>query len=115
MKPREVASLSAANQAVEVTPVTSMSSVEVEKDSILYSKVTIFVSNNEVSFRFGHAEAERFRLKLADMILSAQPEELPASSAASRLPEQLRELAQLRDEGILTEAEFASRKAKLLG
>lgn len=42
----------------------------------------------------------------------------PASappSASSDVADQLRKLAQLRDEGILTQAEFDAQKAKLLG
>jgi hypothetical protein len=40
----------------------------------------------------------------------------PAPAPASALPvEQLKELAGLRDQGILTEEEFAAQKAKLLG
>jgi Protein of unknown function (DUF4236)/Short C-terminal domain len=39
----------------------------------------------------------------------------PRATAAPDLADQLRKLAGLRDDGILTEAEFAAQKAKLLG
>lgn len=39
---------------------------------------------------------------------------LPAETASSSLADQLRELASLRDEGLLTEEEFAEQKRKLL-
>ena len=40
----------------------------------------------------------------------------PAPAPASSVPiEQLKELAALKEQGILTEAEFAAEKAKLLG
>jgi hypothetical protein len=42
----------------------------------------------------------------------------PAQSAdqgASRVPEQIAKLAELRDAGVLTEAEFAAKKTELLG
>ena len=42
------------------------------------------------------------------------PAAAPAAAAAPSLPEQLKELAALRDQGVLTEEEFAAQKAKLL-
>ena len=40
----------------------------------------------------------------------------PAAPAPSvNVPEQLQQLAQLKDQGVLTEEEFAAQKAKLLG
>ena len=47
----------------------------------------------------------------------AAPAPAPAAPAMSTpdLVEQLKSLAELRDQGILTEAEFAAQKAKLLG
>src|SRR5262245_50495366 len=43
------------------------------------------------------------------------PAPAPATSATDDLVTQLKELAALRDQGILTDAEFAAQKAKLLG
>ena len=44
------------------------------------------------------------------------PAPAPAPAAASAVPiEQLKELAALKEQGILTDEEFAAQKAKLLG
>ena len=46
----------------------------------------------------------------------AQYAEAPAQAAPAASPvEQLKELGELRDSGVLTEEEFAAQKAKLLG
>ncbi|HZB67383.1 MAG TPA: SHOCT domain-containing protein [Ornithinibacter sp.] len=45
----------------------------------------------------------------------AAPPPAPAAGPSPDVVSQLRELAQLRDDGILTEEEFAAQKAKLLG
>jgi hypothetical protein len=45
----------------------------------------------------------------------AAPPATPAAEPAPDLADQLRKLATLRDEGILTEEEFAGQKARLLG
>ena len=47
---------------------------------------------------------------------AAAPAPAPAASAPEPdITDQLRKLAALRDDGILTEEEFAAQKAKLLG
>ena len=43
------------------------------------------------------------------------PAQAPAPEAAVDVADQLRKLAELRDQGILTDEEFAAQKAKLLG
>jgi putative oligomerization/nucleic acid binding protein len=46
----------------------------------------------------------------------AEPAPAPAAPAPSvNVAEQLQQLAQLKDQGVLTEEEFAAQKAKLLG
>jgi hypothetical protein len=43
------------------------------------------------------------------------PQQAPAAAPAADPLEQLKELGELRAQGILTEAEFESQKAKILG
>jgi Short C-terminal domain len=45
----------------------------------------------------------------------AEPAPAPAPAAAPDPIAQLKELAELKDQGILTEEEFAAQKAKILG
>ncbi len=45
----------------------------------------------------------------------APPPAAPAAASQGEVIEQLKELAALKDQGVLTEAEFAAQKAKLLG
>lgn len=71
------------------------------------------VSNN-VSRRQANrwAEQEAPQQQYAPAPVAAAPE--PAAPAADPIA-QLKELAALKDQGILTEEEFAAQKAKLLG
>lgn len=46
---------------------------------------------------------------------AAPPPSAPPAAAAPDMVSQLKELAQLRDQGILTDEEFAAQKAKILG
>jgi hypothetical protein len=45
----------------------------------------------------------------------AEPAPAPAAATEPDVVEQLKKFAELRDQGILTEEEFAAQKAKLLG
>jgi hypothetical protein len=46
---------------------------------------------------------------------AAPPPAAPAAGPRPDAIEQLKELAQLKDQGVLTEEEFAAQKAKILG
>jgi hypothetical protein len=48
-------------------------------------------------------------------VAEASPEPPPAVGPTPENIEQLKELAALKDQGILTEEEFAAQKAKILG
>lgn len=66
--------------------------------------------SNRVSRRQGQRWAEQ-------EAAAAPPAPAPQAAAAGQndMIEQLKQLGQLRDQGILTEEEFAAQKAKLLG
>jgi hypothetical protein len=44
-----------------------------------------------------------------------RPAATPPTGEAASVPDQLERLAQLRDKGIITQAEFEAKKAELLG
>ncbi len=48
------------------------------------------------------------------MDMGAPQEQGPAAPAAASTLDQLKQLGELKDQGILTEEEFAAQKAKLL-
>jgi len=66
--------------------------------------------SNRVSKRQGERWAQQEEQQQA-----AAPPPAPAAPAASSPIEQLKELGELKAQGILTEEEFAAQKAKLLG
>jgi hypothetical protein len=72
-----------------------------------------------VSNRVSRRQAERWSSQGSDAYAGDQPEPEPppaAAAAPERDPiEQLKGLAELRDQGVLTETEFAAQKAKILG
>jgi hypothetical protein len=73
--------------------------------------------SNRVSLRQQERWAEQSRLPAdqAPSAYQAQPDPAPAAAAQPDPIERLKELGALRDQGILTEEEFAAEKAKVLG
>ena len=72
--------------------------------------------SNRVSRRQGdrwnqQAEAEAYEQQAA----AQPPQAAPAAAPEVDMVAQLKELAELKDAGILTEEEFAAQKAKVLG
>jgi len=73
--------------------------------------------SNRVSRRQGArwAEQEQPQQQYAAPPQSAPPPAPPPAAASGQsVPEQLKELAALRDQGVLTDEEFAAQKAKIL-
>jgi serine/threonine protein kinase len=58
---------------------------------------------------------ERIFSRVDDFLASRQPQSAPTGGQTPAMIAQLRELAALRDQGILTEGEFQAQKARLLG
>jgi Short C-terminal domain len=123
--------------ASEMIPVKSMSSVTTAKDGLRFHKVVVICSGNTVEFRINKAEGEAAKALLTQLIpgthSAQQVQQAPIPPVAATLGhvvsspplaiptpllsviDQIKELAQLRDSGILTEEEFVSQKSKLLG
>lgn len=117
----------------EMIPVKMMTSVSVARDGMLNSKVLVTVSGNVVDFRVSHAEAKTIKEHLTQLILGTHttqqqaapaapapaphytPPVSPAAAPAHTDPmAQLTQLGQLRDAGILSQAEFDAKKSEIL-
>ena len=66
-----------------------------------------------VSNRVSRRQAERWNQEEAAQAVPPAP--APPPAAAESTIDQLKELGELKNQGILTEEEFAAQKAKLLG
>ena len=72
--------------------------------------------SNRVSKRQGERWAAQEQQQYAQQQAAAPPPPAPAAPAGgSSTIEQLKELGELKAQGILTEEEFAAQKAKILG
>jgi hypothetical protein len=127
VKERSALSLSRANREAEVIPISLVSHVKAEKAGIR-TNVTVTVAGESIVFRVSHAEAKALRdaivRQASEMSRSAVYRDPPASSrppATSAPPEandpfeQIRKLGELRDQGLLSDLEFQTKKAQILG
>jgi hypothetical protein len=71
--------------------------------------------SNRVSRRQGTRWAEQEQRQMAAEAPPAPAAAAPAPAAGASTIDQLKELGELKAQGILTEEEFAAQKAKLLG
>jgi hypothetical protein len=111
VKQRSRMALSKASQEMEVTPIRAIASVQTRKDGF-HTKVIVHATGNPIEFRFRHEHARLFKDQIQALVLNfGQP---APTAATTDIPEQLMKLAQLRDSGIITQEEFAAKKAELL-
>ncbi|MGW4085690.1 SHOCT domain-containing protein [Streptomyces sp. NPDC004822] len=92
-----------------------------KRDGFMSTKVVGVASGNNIDFHVPHDAAPRIKTLLTDLILSKIPApEHPSAPAQASAPqptttpvEQLRQLAELRDAGILSDEEFTTKKAEI--
>jgi len=105
----------------EMIPIKNISSVTTKRDGLLNTLVRVITSGNEIEFRVSHDEAKTTKDVLTRLMLnppaahSASPAPAPAPAPPQTVMEQLQQLAGLRDAGVLTAAEFETKKTEMLG
>ncbi|WP_245725831.1 SHOCT domain-containing protein [Propionibacterium cyclohexanicum] len=101
----------------EMIPVKAITSVTTAREGMLNWKVSVITAGNTIDFRVSHKEAEIVKSTLTSLILGTHPSLASAAAAPAAggdTAAQLQQLASLRDAGVLTEAEFAAKKAEIL-
>lgn len=100
---------------MESFPYDKITSFE-QSRSMMGSKVTFFASGNRVQVKWIQSGQVGELQRIVRSRMGKSPDEPAAVSPQERsATEKIRELAKLRDEGLLSEDEFAQAKAKLLG
>lgn len=124
--------------AYEMLPLNQVTSVANRKDGILYHLVEVQSAGGTVAFRVSRNEAAHFRQAILDQMrtnsahavvavaavadgqsgtataVAAMSVAAPAVVPVQDHMAQLQQLSQLRDAGILTDDEFAAKKAEIL-
>lgn len=114
-------------KASETIPIKTITSVTTKKVGGFQTNVQIITSGNTIDMRISHKESDLVRSTLNQLIAGTHPAQQHKPVAAAPvaaapltvqapvdITAQLQQLAGLRDAGILTEEEFATKKAELL-
>ena len=105
---------------VEDFPYDKISSIQYNTGWV-FGKITIFASGNKAIIEQVEKELVRdfcdyvrARISAPTQHANVPKQEVPASNNSRSVVEELRELKELLDEGVLTDEEFAKQKKKLL-
>lgn len=100
---------------LEVFPYSTISSIEMSK-RLMGHKITIYASGNKATVKWiQKGDVQKFMEEAKARIGKKEVKEIiPESPLLQDIPEQIRKLAELRDQGILSETEFEIKKKELL-
>ncbi|QDB80015.1 SHOCT domain-containing protein [Georgenia wutianyii] len=109
----KIGSLLRANAGAETIPTSRISSVE-SRNKGIWSVLEIHTSGNVVEFKADHASGPYLREVILEQVGGGSI--VPANTApgAPDAADQLKKLAALHKDGILTDEEFNTKKAELL-
>jgi hypothetical protein len=106
-------------KTTEDFPIEKVSSVQ-WASGMVTGTITVFASGNKAEIKNvnkddGKAITDLVRNRLSAPKPTATPEvATPSESAGPDIPDQIRKLRELRDDGVLTPEEFETKKAELL-
>jgi hypothetical protein len=101
-------------EVFETIPLEKVTSVET-LSRMGYRVLRLHTSHNELSFKT--FESAEFFDQVYESLEASRDRSMPLSQTAAStasIPQQIKELAELRNAGILSEEEFATKKAQLL-
>lgn len=106
----KLGSLLKSGAGTETIPASRISSVQARNKGI-WNVVEIFASGNVVEFKADHVTGPWLRDQIRELLADGSP---GAAAPESDAVDQLQRLAELHKGGILTDEEFAAKKAELL-
>ncbi len=125
VQPKKIGSVVKANNSTQIIPMSTVSSVKTEKDGVRSTKVICASSSGEIVFRLKHDDATAASQVLGSLLVkrenhlragagAASSHGTPAAAVSGSVADELKKLAELHSQGILSDEEFSTQKARLL-
>lgn len=95
-------------------PIRQIQGVTTHKAGLSFTTVRVATASDAVAFKVTKREAEQVKSTLLRLMNHPTQSSAPVDSPRGSLADELRKLAELRDAGVLTAAEFDTQKARLL-
>lgn len=96
-------------------PVRMIQGVTTHKAGFSYTTVKVATAGDVTEFRVTKSQAQDVKALLLQLMAGPSPAQPSQPAPAASVAGELRQLAELRDSGVLTEAEFTAQKTRLLG
>lgn len=114
---RQRITLSGKRLDTNMVPIRQIQGVTTHRAGMLYTVVKVATAADTIEFRVTKPQAEEIKATLTRLIPggSTPPSSAATVPAPASVADELAKLVQLRDAGALTDEEFATQKAKLLG
>ncbi|WP_206062781.1 SHOCT domain-containing protein [Nocardioides piscis] len=110
----KLGSLFRSGAGTESIPMARVSSTECRNQGI-WSQVEVHTSGNSIEFKCDQVSGPYLRQAIIEQVNRlGEQADVPSNAPAQDVPEQLRKLGELHQAGVLTDDEFATKKAELL-
>jgi hypothetical protein len=96
-------------------PIKQIQGVSTHKAGLSYTTVRVATAGDTVAFRVTKREAEQVKSTILRLMNQPTQFTAPGHGSSGSLADELRKLSELRDAGVLTDAEFRAQKGRLLG
>ena len=106
----------------DMIPLSVITGIATKRDGPINTIVTVTTAGNRIGFRVNHKDAQQLTSVLNNLILKRDADQAAPTVVQVQAPkepvaditDQLLKLGQLRDAGVLTEAEFEAKKTEML-
>lgn len=95
-------------------PIRQIQGVTTHRGGLSLTTVRVATAGDVTEFRVTKREAEQVKATLLRLMNQPAPSAAAPGDFGHSLADELRKLAELRDAGVLSEAEFAAQKARLM-
>ena len=109
----KVASMFGSGKGAEAIPVGNIASVQASNSGV-FGKLEIHGSGNSINYRTSQPQAHHLQAIVMELVSTYKHQAAPTQGSVPSVADQIKQLAELRDAGLVTEQEFEAKRTELL-